>query len=78
MFSASLSTITTGIGRTALSASTPPEPGPSARPLETPRAAAIRRHDRLGGLIHQYAVAAKNHARSNKGTLQGFFRWLVA
>ena len=37
---------------------TPPEPGPSARPLETPRAAAIRRHDRLGGLIHQYAVAA--------------------
>ena len=37
---------------------TPPEPRPLAGALETPRAAAIRRHDRLGGLIHQYAVAA--------------------
>jgi transposase InsO family protein len=37
---------------------TPPEPHPPAGPLETPRAAAIRRHDRLGGLIHEYAVAA--------------------
>jgi transposase InsO family protein len=37
---------------------TPPEPRPPAGPLETPRAAAIRRHDRLGGLIHEYAVAA--------------------
>jgi putative transposase len=37
---------------------TPPEPHPPAGPLETQRAAAIRRHDRLGGLIHEYAVAA--------------------
>jgi transposase InsO family protein len=37
---------------------TPPEPRPPAGPLETPRAAAIRRHDRLGGLIHEYALAA--------------------
>jgi len=37
---------------------TPPEPRPPAGPLETPRAAAIRRHDRLGGLIHEYTVAA--------------------
>jgi putative transposase len=36
----------------------PPEPHPPAGPLETQRAAAIRRHDRLGGLIHEYAVAA--------------------
>jgi putative transposase len=36
----------------------PPEPGPSARPLEAPRAAAIRRDDRLGGLIHEYSIAA--------------------
>ena len=37
---------------------TPPEPRPPAGALETPRAAAIRRHDRLGGLIHEYTVAA--------------------
>jgi hypothetical protein len=37
---------------------TPPEPHPPAGPLETPRAAAIRRHDRLGGLIRECAVAA--------------------
>ena len=37
---------------------TPPEPRPPAGPLETPRAAAIRRHDRLGGLIHEYSAAA--------------------
>ena len=35
----------------------PPEPRQPARALETPRAAAIRRHDRLGGLIHEYAIA---------------------
>jgi hypothetical protein len=28
------------------------------RPLATQRATAIRRHDRLGSLIHEYAVAA--------------------
>jgi hypothetical protein len=37
---------------------TPPEPVQSIRPLATLRATAIRRHDRLGGLIHEYAVAA--------------------
>jgi hypothetical protein len=37
---------------------TPPEPRPPAGPLETPRAAAIHRHDRLGGLLHEYATAA--------------------
>ncbi len=37
---------------------TPPEPRQPAGPLETPRAAAIRRHDRLGGLLHEYSVAA--------------------
>jgi putative transposase len=36
----------------------PPEPHHPARPLETPRAAAIRKHDRLGGLIHEYTIAA--------------------
>jgi putative transposase len=36
----------------------PPEPRQPGRPLATPRAAAIRRHDRLGGLIHEYSVAA--------------------
>jgi transposase InsO family protein len=36
----------------------PPEPDQPTRPRETPRAAAIRRHDRLGGLIHEYAIAA--------------------
>ena len=57
MFSASLSTITTGIGRTALSASRHPNPARQhdhSKPRERP----IRRHDRLGGLIHQYAFAA--------------------
>jgi transposase InsO family protein len=36
----------------------PPEHHQSTRPLATPRAAAIRRHDRLGGLIHEYSIAA--------------------
>jgi|NGEPerStandDraft_6_1074524.scaffolds.fasta_scaffold18876_2 putative transposase len=36
----------------------PPEPRESTRPLAPPRAAAIRSHDRLGGLLHEYSVAA--------------------
>jgi transposase InsO family protein len=36
----------------------PPEPQQPARPPATPPAAAIRRHDRLGGLIHEYSIAA--------------------
>ena len=36
----------------------PPEPRHPARPLTTPSAARIRRHDRLGGLVHEYAIAA--------------------
>jgi putative transposase len=36
----------------------PPEPDQPRRPLATSRATAIRRHDRLGGLIHEYAIAA--------------------
>jgi hypothetical protein len=36
----------------------PPEPSPPARPVSTPSAAAIRRQDRLGGLIHEYTIAA--------------------
>jgi transposase InsO family protein len=36
----------------------PPEPDQPTRPLATSRATAIRRHDRLGGLIHEYATAA--------------------
>jgi putative transposase len=36
----------------------PPEPSPPARPVSTTSAAAIRRQDRLGGLIHEYTVAA--------------------
>jgi putative transposase len=35
-----------------------PEPRPPARPHASPRAPAIRRRDRLGGLIHEYAIAA--------------------
>jgi transposase InsO family protein len=37
---------------------TPPEPDQPTRPLTTQRATAIRRHDRLGSLIHEYVVAA--------------------
>jgi putative transposase len=37
---------------------TPPEPRQPTRLLATPRVAAIRRHDRLGGLIHEYTIAA--------------------
>jgi putative transposase len=36
----------------------PPEPRLPARTHATPRAPAIRRGDRLGGLIHEYTVAA--------------------
>ena len=36
----------------------PPEPRPPAPPVPTPPALAIRRNDRLGGLIHEYAIAA--------------------
>jgi putative transposase len=36
----------------------PPEPRPPAQPHATPRAPAIHRHDRLGGLIHEYTIAA--------------------
>ena len=36
----------------------PPEPRHPRRPFETPPAAAIRRDDRLGGLIHDYSIAA--------------------
>jgi transposase InsO family protein len=36
----------------------PPEPRPPSGPLDTPRAAAIHRHDRLGLLLHEYAIAA--------------------
>jgi len=36
----------------------PPEPDQPTPPGETPRAAAICRHDRLGGLIHEYTIAA--------------------
>jgi putative transposase len=35
----------------------PPEPRPPTRPAPTSPAAPVRRHDRLGGLIHEYAVA---------------------
>jgi putative transposase len=37
---------------------TPPEPGQPTRPLATPRATAVRRHDRLGGLLREYSIAA--------------------
>jgi putative transposase len=36
----------------------PPEPDQPRRPLATSRASTIRRHDRLGGLIHEYTIAA--------------------
>jgi putative transposase len=36
----------------------PPEPRRAARPVATPPAAAIHRDDRLGGLIHEYSIAA--------------------
>jgi hypothetical protein len=40
----------------------PPEPQHPARPVATPPTTAIRRHDRLGGLIHEYSIAAQHHA----------------
>jgi hypothetical protein len=36
----------------------PPEPLRPVQPLASPPAAAIRRDDRLGGLIHEYSIAA--------------------
>jgi transposase InsO family protein len=36
----------------------PPDPSRPTPPLRTPPALAIRRNDRLGGLIHEYAIAA--------------------
>jgi putative transposase len=36
----------------------PPEPRRPARPREPPRSVPIHRHDRLGGLIHEYTIAA--------------------
>jgi putative transposase len=36
----------------------PPDPRRPARPVSVTSAATIRRHDRLGGLIHEYAIAA--------------------
>jgi putative transposase len=36
----------------------PPEPRHPPPTMTSPPAAAIRRHDRLGGLIHEYAIAA--------------------
>jgi len=35
-----------------------PEPCPPTRPVPTSQAKSIRRHDRLGGLIHEYSAAA--------------------
>ncbi len=52
----------------------PPEPHPPAPPVPTPPATSVHRHDRLGGLIHEYTIAAQNHARSNKGTPQAYHR----
>jgi transposase InsO family protein len=36
----------------------PPEPRLPPQTTASPSATAIRRHDRLGGLIHEYAIAA--------------------
>jgi hypothetical protein len=36
----------------------PPEPRHPPPTRTSPPAAAIRRHDRLGGLIHEYTIAA--------------------
>ncbi|MFI4978493.1 MAG: integrase core domain-containing protein, partial [Solirubrobacterales bacterium] len=36
----------------------PPEPRWRAPPARIPPAASIRRHDRLGGLIHEYTIVA--------------------
>ena len=36
----------------------PPEPRRAKPPVPRPPALAIRRHDRLGGLIHEYTIAA--------------------
>jgi hypothetical protein len=52
----------------------PPEPRHPPPTRTSPPAAAIRRHDRLGGLIHEYTIAAQNHTRSNICTPQGKIR----
>jgi transposase InsO family protein len=36
----------------------PPEPRRPAPPVRMPPAVSIHRHDRLGGLIHEYTIAA--------------------
>jgi putative transposase len=36
----------------------PPEPRQPTRPVPTSPAESIRRHDRLGGILHEYSVAA--------------------
>jgi len=36
----------------------PPEPRPPTPPVATPPATSVHRHDRLGGLIHEYTIAA--------------------
>jgi putative transposase len=36
----------------------PPEPREPAQPVSTPPPGAVRRRDRLGGLIHEYSIAA--------------------
>ena len=36
----------------------PPEPRPPAQPHATPPTGSLRRHDQLGGLIHEYTIAA--------------------
>ena len=49
---------TTPIGRTVGSSSLAPEPRRPPPTMTSPSAAAIRRRDPLGGLLHEYTVAA--------------------